>query len=134
MRIERIDTNEIIGLTCPKTGNRILWDDEDISCVLPGAVVFAVVCSLCPEDCGVGRLPLSEAWRSHYASANTRKMTLDEVVEAFPAPGKALKVVSGGMACAWVTDVSYYNVPVDLPDGCFIHAEAEESVEAETEE
>ena len=120
MKIERIDTDEIVGLRCPNTGTQNLWDDEDIADVLPGTVVLAVVTSLCPEECGVEDLPLAASWRSHYASANTRKMTLDEVVEAFPESGKALKVVSGGMACGPVYDVTYFFVPADLPDGCFI--------------
>ena len=122
MKIERINSDEIIGIICPKTGNRILWDDEYISDVLSGSVVSAVVCSLCPEDCGVGNLPLSDAWKAHYASVNTRKMTLDEVVESFSVKGKALKVISGGIACGPVYDVTYFIVPQDLPDGCFICA------------
>ena len=60
----------------------------------------------------------------------TRKMTLDEVVEAFPASGKALKVVSSGIACGPVYDVTYFIVPEELPDGCFIHAEFEDDTEA----
>lgn len=120
LRIERIDKDDIVGLRCPKTGTRILWDDEDIAYVLPGTVVQAVITSMCPEECAVNDMPLAEAWRSHYASANTRKMTLDEVVEAFPASGKALKVAGGGIACGPVYDVTYFVVPADLPDGCFI--------------
>jgi hypothetical protein len=49
-----------------------------------------------------------------------------KVVEAFPASGKALKVVSGGMACGWVTDVTNFIVPEELPDKCFIRAPEEE--------
>lgn len=123
MKVERIDTDEIIGLTCPATGNRILWEDENIEDALRGSVVLGVVTSLYPEECGFPWMPLAAAWRSHYADVNTRKMTLDEVVEAFPAPGKALKVVSGGIACGPVYDVSYYLVGKDLPTGCFISAD-----------
>lgn len=99
MRIERIDTDEIVGLKCLKTGHHILWNDENIADVLPGTVVSAVVSSLCPEECAVENLPQAEAWKQHYADVNIRKMSLDEVVEAFPAAGKALKVVSGGITC-----------------------------------
>jgi len=134
MRIEQIDTDEIVGLRCPTTGTSILWDDEDIADVLPGTVVLAVITSLCPEECGVEDMPLAEAWKSHYESANTRKMTLDEVVEAFPASGKALKVKGGGIACCPVYDVTYFVVPIDLPDGCLIHADFEEDAEADADE
>jgi hypothetical protein len=120
MRIESIDTDEIIGLTCPKTGNRILWGDEDIEDVLRGSVVLAVITSLCPEECAVDWLPLATAWKAHYERSSTPMMTLDEVVEAFPASGKALKVVSSGMACGPVHDVTYFIVREELPDECFI--------------
>jgi hypothetical protein len=124
MRIERIDTDEIVGLNCPATGNRILWADEDIEDVLPGTVVLAVLTNLCPDECAVDGLPLAAAWNQHYASVDTRKLTLDEIVEAFPASGKALKVCGGGMACSPVFDVTYFIVPEELPVGCFIHADA----------
>lgn len=130
MKIETIHTDEIAGLKCPKTGTCILWDDEDIADVLPGTVVLAVITSLCPEECGVEDMPLAAAWKSHYESANIRKMTLDEVVEAFPASGKALKIANSGMACGPVYDVTYFIVPEELPDGCFIHAELEDDTEA----
>lgn len=123
MRIERIDTDEIVGLKCPKTGNCILWDDEYIADVLPGTVILAVITSLYPEECAVKNMPLAEAWKQYYASANTRKMSLDEVVEAFPASGKALKVVSGGIACGPVCDVTYFMVHEELLDECFIRAD-----------
>ena len=122
MRIETIDTEKIIGLTCPKTGNRILWSDENVEDVLPGTVVSAVITSLMPEECGFDWMPMAAVWRLHFVGADTRKLSLDEVVEAFPASGKALKVVSGGMACGWVRDVTYYIVPEDLPESCFLHA------------
>lgn len=122
MKIERIDTDEIVGLTCPKTGNRILWDDEDIEDALRGSVVLGVVTSLYPEECGFDWMPLAAEWKKHYTSSNTRKMNLDEVTEAFPGEGKALKVVSGGIACGPAYDVTYFIVPEDLSDGCFIHA------------
>ena len=130
MKIERIDTDEIIGLKCPKTGNRILWDDEDIEDVLPSTIVLAVITSLCPEECALEDMPLAEAWKQHYAKVNTRKMSLDEVLEAFPASGKALKVASSGIACGLAYDVTYFIVPVELPDGCFIRAEADDDAEA----
>ncbi len=126
MKIERIDKDAIVGLRCPKTGTSILWDDEDIADVFPGTVVLAVITSLCPEECAVEGMPLAAAWMSHYESANTRKMTLDEVVEAFPASGKALKVVGGGMACGPANDVAYFIVPEDLPDECLIRTPEEE--------
>lgn len=125
MRIERIDTDEIIGLNCPATGNRILWDDEEIEDALRGSVVSAIITSLYPEECGFDWMPLAAAWKTHYGSVNTRKMTMDEVVEAFPASGKALKVVSGGIACGLVSDVTYFIVPEDIPDRCFIRADAD---------
>ena len=133
MKIERIDTDEIVGLRCPKTGTSILWDDEGIADVLPSTVVLAVVTSLCPDECAVEGMPLAAAWKSHYESANTRKMTLDEVVEAFPASGKALKIANSGMACGLVYDVTYFIVPEELPDECFIHAELEDDTEADVE-
>jgi hypothetical protein len=133
MKIERIDKDEIVGLRCPNTGTSILWDDEDIAYVLTGTAVLAVITSLCPEECGVKDLPLAAAWKLHYSSANTRKMTLDEVVEAFPASGKALKVVGGGMACGPVYDVTYFIVPEDLPHECFIRADSEDDAEAHIE-
>lgn len=133
MKVEQIDTDEIVGLTCPKTGNRILWDDDAIEDALRGSVVLGVVTSLYPEECGFEWMPLAAAWKAHYQSADTRKMGLDEAVEGFPAPGKALKVVSGGMACGPVFDATYFLIE-DLPDRCFIHAEAEGNAEAETEE
>jgi len=83
MKIERIDTDEIIGLTCPITGHRILWDDEDIADVLPGTVVLAVITSLYSEECAVEGMPLAEAWNQHYASANIREMSLDESRRGF---------------------------------------------------
>lgn len=95
MRIEQIDTDEIIGLKCPKTESRIYWDDEAIADVLPGTVVSAVVSSRCPEECAVETLPLAAAWKQHYGSVQAMKMSLDEVVEAFLAAGRALKVVHG---------------------------------------
>lgn len=129
MKIERIDTNEIVGLTCPKTGKRVIWTDEDIEDALRGTVVLGVVTSLYPEECGFDWMPLASAWKAHYQSANTRKMSLDEVVESFPAPGKALKVVSGGIACGPVYDVTYLVVPENLPDGCLIHVGSDEETE-----
>jgi len=133
MKIEHIDTDEIIGIRCPVTGKRILWDDEYISDVLPGTVVLAVITSLYPEECAVEGLPLAAAWNQHYASADTRKLTLDEIVEAIPASGKALKVVSGGMACGPVCDVTYFIVPEELPEECFIQADVEGNPETESE-
>lgn len=133
MKIERIDADEIVGLRCPKTGTCILWDDEDIAAVLPGTAVLAVITSMCPEECGVEDMPLAAAWKSHYETSNTRKMTLDEVVEAFPASGKALKVVSSGIACGLVSDVTYFIVPEELPDGCFIRPDFEDDAEADVE-
>ena len=65
-------------------------------------------------------------WNQHYASADTRKLTLDELVEAFPVSEKALKIVGGGMACCPVFNVTYFFVPEELPDGCFIHADKDE--------
>lgn len=58
MQIERIDTDEILGLTCPTTGHRLLWNDEDSGDILPETVVSAVVSSLCSEECAVEALPL----------------------------------------------------------------------------
>jgi hypothetical protein len=114
----------------PKTGTSILWDDEDIADVLPCTVVLAVITSLCPEECGVEDMPLAEAWKLHYASVNAWKLGLDKVVEAFPASGKALKIANSGMACGPVYDVTYFIVPEELPDECFIHAEFEDDTEA----
>jgi hypothetical protein len=125
MRIERVDTDEIIGLTCPKTGNRILWNDDDIEDALRGSIVRAVVTGLYPEECAIEDMPLASAWKLHYASVNTRKMSLDEVVEAFPASGRALKVVSGGIACGPVYDVTYYILLEELSDECFIRADVD---------
>jgi hypothetical protein len=130
MKIEQIDTDEIVGLKCPITGTCILWDDEDIAAVLPGTVVLAVITSLYPEECAVEDMPLAAAWKSHYRSANTRKMTLDEVVAAFAASGKALKVVSSGIACGLMYDVTFFIVPEELPDDCFVHADFEDDAEA----
>lgn len=130
MKIEPIDTDEIVGLKCPITGTCILWDDEDIADVLPGTVVLAVITSLCPEECGVEDMPLAAEWKLHYASVNAWKLGLDKVVEAFPASGKALKIANSGMACGSVYDVTYYIVPEDIPDDCFIHAEFEDNSEA----
>lgn len=129
MRIERIDADEIVGFICPATGNRILWDDENIEDSLRGSVVFAIITSLFPEECGFGWMPLAAEWNQHYASADTRTLTLDEIVEAFPAPGKALKVVSGGMACGPVQDATFFIVPLNLPYGCFIRADFEDTTE-----
>lgn len=129
MKIETIDTDEIAGLKCPKTGNRILWDDEDIADVLPGTVVLAVITILYPEECGVENMPLAASWNQHYASVNTRKMTLDEVVGAFPASGKALKIANSGMGCGPMYDMTYFIVPEELPDECYIHAEFEDDAE-----
>jgi hypothetical protein len=134
MKIEQIDKDEIVGLRCPETGTRILWDDEDIADVLSGTVVLAVVTSQTPDECAVEGMPLGEAWNRHYASVNTRKMSLDEVVESFPASGKALEVVYNGIACGSVCDSVYYVVPEDLPDECFIHADFAENAEAEADE
>lgn len=126
MTIERIDPDEIVGLKCPKTGHRILWNDEDIEDVLPGTVVLAVITSLAPEECAIENLPLAAAWKQHYASVRARELSLDEVVEALPAAGKALKVVSGGITCGCVADVTYHIVPEDLPDGCFLRVDRDE--------
>lgn len=134
MRIERIDTDEVVGLSCPKTGNRILWDDDDIEDALRGSVVLGVVTSMYPEECGVDWMPIAAAWKAHYQRASTQKMGLDEVVEAFLEPGKALKVVSGGIACGPVYDVTYFIVPEDLPSGCFIRAVGDVDAEGEAEE
>jgi hypothetical protein len=130
MKIELIDTDEVVGLRCPKTGNCILWDDEDIADVLPGTVVLAVITSLCPDVCGVEGMPLAEAWKTHYESVNAWKLGLNKTVEAFTASGKALMVVSSGIACGPVCDVTYYIVPEELPDECFIHADFEDDTEA----
>jgi hypothetical protein len=133
MRIERVDTDEIIGLTCPKTGNRILWNDDDIEDALRGSIVRAVVTGLYPEECAIEDMPLASAWKLHYASVNTRKMSLDEVVEAFPASGRALKVVSGGIACGPVRDATFFIVPPDLSSKCFIRAGSDGDAEGEAE-
>jgi len=116
MKIETIDTDKIVGLRCPKTGTCILWDDEDIADVLPGTIVLAVITSLCPEECGVEGMPLAEAWKTHYESVNTSKMSLDEVVEAFPASGKALKVINSGIACGPVYNMTYFIISEDLSE------------------
>ena len=129
MKIERIDTDEIVGLRCPKTGTSILWDDEDIADVLPGTIVLAVITSLCPEECGVEDMPLAAAWKWHYASVNAWKLGLDKVVEAFPASGKALKIANSGIACGLVCDVTYFIVPEELPYGCLIQADFEDDTE-----
>lgn len=134
MKVERIDTDEIVGLTCPKTGNRILWADDDIEDALRGSIVLGIVTSLYPEECGFNWMPLAAAWKAHYAVADTRKMSLDEVVEAFPAPGKALKVLSSGIACGPVYHVTYFIVPEDLPDGCFIRADSNGDADTQAEE
>ena len=134
MKIELIDTDEIVGLKCPKTGTCILWDDEDISNVLPGTVVLALIVSLCPEECAIEGMPLAAEWKLHYRSVDAWKLGLDNVVEAFPASGKALKVVSGGMACGPLSDVTYFIVPVGLPDECFIHADFEDDADADNTE
>jgi hypothetical protein len=134
MRIERIDTDEIVGLRCPKTGTSILWDDEDIAVVLSGTVVLAVITSQTPEECAVEGMPLAESWKLHYASVNTSKMSLDEVVEAFPAAGKAFKVDYSGIGCGLVCDAAYYIVPDELPDECFIHADFEDDAEVDANE
>jgi hypothetical protein len=133
MKIERIDTDEILGLRCPKTGTRILWDDEGIADVLPGTVVLAVITSQTPEECAVEEMPLAEAWKSHYQSVNAWKLGLDKVVEAFPASGKALKVDYSGIACGLVCDAAYYIVPEELPDECFIHADFEAEADVDTD-
>ena len=130
MKIEQIDTDEIVGLKCPITGTCILWDDEDIADVLPGTVVLAVITSLYPEECAVEDMPLAAAWKSHYASVNAWKLGLDKVVEAFPASGKALKIANSGMACGPVYDVTYFIVPEEVLDECFIHADFEDNTEA----
>lgn len=44
----------------------------------------------------------------------------------FPASGKALKVVSGGIACGPVLDVTYFIVPEELPFDSFIHEDGGE--------
>lgn len=75
MQIERIDTDEILGLTCPATGHRLLWNDEDSGDILPEAVVSAVVSSLCSEECAVEALQLAAAWKQHSACPNPRKMS-----------------------------------------------------------
>ncbi len=131
MKIEQIDKDEIVGLRCPETGTRILWDDEDIADVLSGTVVLAVITSQTPEECAVEGMPLAEVWKAHYASVNTGKMCLDEVVEAFPASGKALEVDYCGIACGSVCDVVYYIVPEELSDECFIYADFEEDAESD---
>jgi len=133
MKIERIDTDEIVGLRCPKTRTSILWDDEDIADVLPGTVVLAVITSLCPEECAVEDMPLAAAWKSHYQSVNAWKLGLEKTVEAFPASGRALEVVYSGIACGPVCDVAYYIVPEELSDGCFIHADFEDDAEVDTD-
>jgi hypothetical protein len=79
-------------------------------------------------------MPLAAAWNQHYASADTKKLTLDEIVAAFPASGKALKVVSGGIACGPVFDVTYFFVPDNFPDRCFLHSETEDDAETRAQE
>jgi len=133
MKIELIDTDEIVGLKCPKTGTCILWDDEDISNVLPGTVVLALIVSLCPEECAIEGMPLAAEWKLHYRSVDAWKLGLDEIVEAFPASGKALKVVSGGIANGPVEDVTYFIVPDELLDECFIPADFEDEDEADAD-
>lgn len=125
MIIVRIDEEEIIGLKCPKTGACIYWDDEDIIDVLPGTVVAAVVSSLCPEECAFAGMPLGEAWKLHYRNVKVRKLGLDEIILAFPASGKALKIVHSGISCGPVHDVAYYLVPATLEEECFIRADFE---------
>jgi hypothetical protein len=134
MKIERIDKDEIVGLTCPKTGTRILWDDEGIADALPGTVVLAVITSQTPEECAVEGMPLAEAWKSHYRSVNAWKLGLKETVEAFPASGRALEVVYSGNACGPACDVAYYIVPEELSDECFIHSDIEDDAEGDADE
>ncbi|HWA95087.1 MAG TPA: hypothetical protein VG844_10850 [Terracidiphilus sp.] len=134
MKIETIDTDEIIGLICPITGNRILWEDDDIEDVLRGSVVLGIVTSLSPEECGFPWMPLADAWNSHYQRVSAKKMSLDEVVEAFPASSVALRVVSGGIACGPVYDVSYFFVPGFLPEHCYIRADGNEEIESQADE
>ena len=130
MKIEQIDKDEIVGLRCPKTGTSILWDDESIADVLPGTVVLAVITSHTPEECAVEGMPLAEAWKSHYQSANALKLGLDRTVELFSASGRALEVDYSGIACGSVCNVVYYIVPEELTDEYFIHAEFEDDAEA----
>jgi hypothetical protein len=78
-------------------------------------------------------LPLAAAWKAHFQRVNMPRMSLDETVSASPAPGKAPRVVSGGMTCGPMTDVTYYIVPEDLPEGCFLHAVGDENAETTAE-
>ena len=129
MQIKKIDADEIIGLTCPKTGNRVLWNDDDIEDELRGSVVSAIVTSLAPEECEFDWMPLAAAWKAHYQTVNVSKMSLNQMVESFPAPGKALKVASSGIACGLVYDVTYFIVPEELSDRWFIRADFEDEAE-----
>jgi len=53
---------------------------------------------------------LNDEWKAFY-ELHSDEMNLEEMIQEFPGPYKALEVHSHGMSCGPVHDVAYYVVP-----------------------
>lgn len=112
MEIIRFDSDAYDGVRCPETEMEIGFQDENIADYIGLTFVLAVLLSDCPESCAIGG-ELNDAWMKFYKENRDELFGLEELVEAFPGPYKAIEVVSGGMACGPISMCAYYVVPAD---------------------
>jgi hypothetical protein len=124
VKIFPVNTNEYSGIRCLDSGSLILWDDEDIVDAIDGSCILAVVSSLCPENCAVGGLPLSEAWDAYY-SENASESSLEEMIQNADLDAVALQVIRSGMACGPYHETTYFLIPSDLSHTQFCLANEE---------
>lgn len=112
MEIIPFDSSRHSGIRCPESGLEIDFEDENITDYIGDTFVMAVLLRECPEECAIGG-PLDEAWQAFYRAHEDEHPGLEELIEAFPGPYKALEVSRGGMACGPISEVVYYVVPKD---------------------
>ncbi len=113
MKILSVNTNEHFGIRCLDSDSLILWNDEDVVYAIEGSCILAVVSSLCPENCAVGGLPLSEEWSAHYAQ-NASDSSLEEMIQRADMDAVALQVIRSNMACGPYRETTYFLIPSDL--------------------
>lgn len=112
MEIIQFDSDQFTGVICPKTGIKIDFSDEDICDYLDKTFVLGVFLTIHPSECAIGGV-LNDAWINHCEAHEDDYLCVDELLEVFPGPYKAIEVCAGGMACGPVDDTAYYVVPED---------------------
>jgi len=112
VKILPVNTDEHFGIKCIDSDSLILWNDDEIVDAIEGSCILAVVSSLCPENCAVGGLPLSEAWGAYYAQS-AAYASLEDIVQGADMDAVALQVIRSGMACGPNHETTYFLIPTD---------------------